>query len=221
MQVRYNSRLMTLNITEIFRSVQGETSYTGLPTFFIRLSACNLRCRWCDTPYSFTRGQSMSIDDIIEQTEKSGCRYVCVTGGEPLLQKEVHVLMKQLADKGFHLSLETGGSLPIKNVDSRVKVILDIKCPGSGMDAKNDWTNIPELKPGDEIKFVIADRNDYEWTKAVCTRHRLWHYTVLFSPVFGELDPKLLVDWILEDQLPARLNLQLHKYIWGPAVKGV
>jgi 7-carboxy-7-deazaguanine synthase len=221
MQVRYNSRLMTLNITELFRSVQGETSYTGIPTFFVRLAACNLRCRWCDTPYSFPRGEPTSIDDIIEQIENSGCRYVCITGGEPLLQKEVHTLMKQLADRGFILSLETGGSLTIKDVDPRVKVILDIKCPGSLMDAKNDWTNIPLLKSTDEIKFVIADRKDYDWTKSICARYRLWSHTVLFSPVHGELDPRELVSWILEDKLPARLNMQLHKYIWGATVKGV
>lgn len=221
MRLRYTLMFMKLNITELFRSVQGETSFSGLPTYFIRLAACNLRCRWCDTPYSFPRGEPTDIEDILERVEQSGCRYVCVTGGEPLLQKEVHPLMKQLADRGYVVSLETGGSLTIREVDPRVKVILDLKCPGSGMEAKNDWTNIPLLKPVDEIKFVIADKIDYEWSKTICTRYRLWAHHVLLSPVHGELDPKQLVEWMLDDKLPARLNLQLHKYIWGALVKGV
>lgn len=138
-----------------------------------------------------------------------------------MLQKDVHTLMKQLADRGYIVSLETGGSLTIKDVDPRVKVILDLKCPGSNMESKNDWTNIPLLKAGDEIKFVICDLADYEWTKSICARYRLWDFHVLLSPVHNELDPKLLVEWMLNDKLPARLNLQLHKYIWGALVKGV
>lgn len=212
---------MTLNITELFGSVQGETSFAGLPTYFIRLSACNLRCRWCDTPYSFPKGDPVSIEEIIEKVDESGCRYVCVTGGEPLLQKQVYPLMTQLADRGYVLSLETGGSLSIKEVDPRVKVILDIKCPGSLMDKKNDWSNLKLLKATDEIKFVIADRNDFDWAKSICTQYKLWTFPLLFSPVHGELDPKQLTEWILADKLPVRLNLQLHKYIWGPTVKGV
>lgn len=221
MQVRYTVHLMTLSITELFRSIQGETSWSGLPTFFVQLSACNLRCRWCDTPYSFSRGETLAIEAIITSIEESGCRHVCITGGEPLLQKKVHILITQLLDAGYHVSIETGGSLSTQEIDSRAKVILDLKCPGSEMVHKNDWENIKRLKSFDEVKFVIADRVDYDWVKRICTEHRLWGRELLFSPVHNELDPKVLTDWILTDKLPVRLNLQIHKYIWGAAVMGV
>lgn len=213
----------TLAITEVFASVQGETSLSGLPTTFIRLSACNLRCRWCDTDYSFGRGDSRSIDSLLEEVSNNGCRQVCVTGGEPLLQAGVHTLMRELSDQGFSVNLETGGSLATTDVDPRVRVILDVKCPGSGMSDRNLWSNLNHLRAHDEVKFVVADRADYDYALAVCERHQLFDRAtpVLLSPVFGELDPKQLVDWMLDDKLPARLNMQMHKFIWDPAQKGV
>jgi 7-carboxy-7-deazaguanine synthase len=214
---------MTLNIIEIFASVQGETSLSGLPTTFIRLAACNLRCTWCDTNYSFGRGTPMDLAAIIEQTKKNGCRYVCVTGGEPLLQENVFPLMKALADQNFKVSLETGGSLCISKVDPRINTILDIKCPGSGMSHKNLWSNISLLNETSEVKFVILDKNDYDFAKDICTKYDLYKTTreILFSPVFGVLEAKTLVEWILQDLLPVRLNLQLHKFIWDPKTRGV
>lgn len=212
-----------LNITEIFSSIQGETSFTGLPTTFIRLSACNLRCSWCDTPYSFERGKKMLLEEIIGQAKKSGPSHVCITGGEPLLQKNVYFLMKNLCDLGYTLSLETGGSLPIDEVDPRVITILDVKCPGSGMEEKNHLANLKKLRPHDEIKFVILDENDYRYALDICTKFQLFSRTkpILFSPVFDKLDAKILVEWILKDKLHARLNLQIHKFIWHPETIGV
>jgi 7-carboxy-7-deazaguanine synthase len=214
---------MTLNIIEIFASVQGETSFTGLPTTFIRLAACNLRCTWCDTNYSFGRGTAVSIESIIDQTVKNGCRNVCVTGGEPLLQENVFLLLKALTDLHFKTSLETGGSLCIKKVDSQVTTILDIKCPGSGMSHKNLWSNLPLLNNTSEVKFVILDRTDYEYAKDICIKYDLYNICkeVLFSPVFEVLEAKKLVEWILEDKLKCRLNLQTHKFIWDPKTRGV
>jgi len=213
---------MTLNIIEIFASIQGETSLTGLPTTFIRLAACNLRCTWCDTNYSFGRGTPLSLADILDQTNKNGCRHVCVTGGEPLLQENVFPLMEALCDQHYIVSLETGGSLPIDKVDKRVITILDIKCPGSGMSHKNLWSNMEFLKSNSEVKFVILDKTDYEYAKDICSKYDLFKKVqILFSPVFGVLDAKLLAEWILEDKLPIRLNLQLHKFIWDPKTRGV
>ncbi|NGX58430.1 MAG: 7-carboxy-7-deazaguanine synthase [Chlamydiae bacterium] len=206
----------SLNIIEVFHSVQGESSFTGLPTTFIRLAACNLRCVWCDTSYSFGRGEPQTIEALINQVQ---CPYVCVTGGEPLLQKNVHLLMSALIEKGVTVSLETGGSLPIQNVHPKVHVILDIKCPGSGMSEKNLWSNLELLKPIDEVKFVIKDAEDYEYAKDILQKYALTN--VLFSPVFDEMDSQTLVEWILRDHLPVRLNLQTHKFIWDPATKGV
>ena len=213
----------SLYLIELFRSVQGETSFTGKPTTFIRLAACNLRCSWCDTPYSFKRGTPHLLSDIVQKVVEFGCSYVCVTGGEPLLQPNVHALMRQLCDLGYVLSLETSGSLPIKEVDPRVKTILDIKCPGSKMESKNLWENLSDLKEQDEVKFVIADAADYLYAKQVVEKHTLKKRVqdILFSPVFGQLDPKALIEWILRDQLPVRLNLQIHKFIWSPETVGV
>lgn len=213
----------TLQMTEIFASVQGETSFAGLPTTFVRLAACNLRCTWCDTTYSFGRGDTWELDAIIQKIEGYGCRNVCITGGEPLLQSNVYLLMKELCDRGYILSLETGGSLPTTEVDSRVTIVLDIKCPGSGMSEKNYWANLPHLRTFDEIKFVLTDRDDYDYAKSICAKYELFKKvnTVLFSPVHGALDPQDLVQWILQDRLPVRLNLQLHKFIWDPLKKGV
>lgn len=212
-----------IQLIEIFGSVQGETSFSGLPTTFIRLAACNLRCTWCDTSYSFGRGTPYTIQKIIEETEQQGLPYVCITGGEPLLQLEVHFLIKELCDRGFRLSLETGGSLPVDQVDPRVKIILDIKCPGSGMAEKNEWRNLRHLSSKHEIKFVILDRADYEYAKMICFQYNLYERVenVLFSPVHGVLNSQQLVGWILEDKIPVRLNLQIHKYIWDPLTKGV
>jgi 7-carboxy-7-deazaguanine synthase len=212
-----------LNIIEVFASVQGETSLVGLPTTFIRLAACNLRCTWCDTPYSFSRGEPWELETIIQKVEQLGCPYVCITGGEPLLQTNVYPLMAQLCNRRFFLTLETGGSLSVEKVDPRVSVILDIKCPGSGMSAKNEWSNIPRLRLQDEIKFVLMGREDYLYAKDICDQHKLFQRVkhILVSPVHGVLDPKDLVSWILEDHLPVRLNLQLHKYIWDPLKRGV
>lgn len=213
----------TLNLIEIFRSVQGETSLAGLPTSFIRLAACNLRCAWCDTSYSFGKGTSFTLNEIMSQVDLLGCRYVCVTGGEPLLQPNVLKLMDSLCHSKYIVSLETGGSLTIKEVPSPVHVILDIKCPGSNMDHKNLWTNLDLLRSKDQVKFVIQDGEDYAYAKAICEKHQLFTKVdeVLFSPVFGVLNPQELVQWILNDKLPVRLNLQIHKFIWSPNTKGV
>lgn len=215
--------MTTLRIIEIYSSVQGESSWVGHPTTFIRLAMCNLRCVWCDTPYSFGRGEEKTLNDILEQVNKLGLPYVCITGGEPLLQAEVHQLMKALADLQYHVSLETGGSLPTAEVDKRVKIILDIKCPGSGMEKKNHWENLSQMTSQDEVKFVLLDRDDYLWACRICREYHLFEkgLTVLFSPVHGRLNPQDLVKWMLEDRLPARLNLQIHKYIWTPETKGV
>lgn len=214
---------MTLNIIEIFNSVQGETSFSGLPTSFIRLAACNLRCTWCDTTYSFGRGTPYTLKKIVEQVRQNGCRNICITGGEPLLQENVYGLMTELCDLGYVVSLETSGSLCTAKVDPRVATILDIKCPGSGMCAKNYWPNIDLLRPHDEVKFVLADRVDYDYAKEICLKHDLAGKVkeILFSPVFAQLDPKQLIAWILEDKLKVRLNLQIHKFIWSPDTKGV
>lgn len=211
---------MTLYLTEMFTSIQGESSLAGLPTVFIRLSGCNLRCTWCDTPYSFARGNAKSLEDIFRYVEKQGVKHVCITGGEPLLQKNVHPLMSGLSERGFIVSLETGGSLSIAKVDPRVSVILDIKCPASGMSEKNDFSNLTLLKLNDEIKFVIADENDYNFAKNIIEEYDI-HQNVLLSPVFDALEPKQLAEWILRDKLNVRLNLQIHKFIWDPLAKGV
>lgn len=214
---------MNLNLIEIFASVQGETSFTGLPTVFIRLAACNLRCQWCDTTYSFGRGTPYALEDILEKTHSFGCKNICITGGEPLLQKNVYPLMKALCDSGYTVSLETSGSLSTDQVDPRVHIILDIKCPDSLMSHKNHWENLDMLKKQDEVKFVIMSRQDYDYAKEICERYQLFQKVkeVLFSPVFESLEPQILVQWILEDRLPIRLNLQIHKFIWDPATKGV
>lgn len=212
-----------LYLVEIFASVQGETSLTGLPTTFIRLSACNLRCSWCDTTYSFKRGLPYQLDDIIAQIKNNNCPYVCVTGGEPLLQQNVYALISRLCNEKFIVSVETGGSLSTIHIDPRAITILDIKCPGSLMSHKNYFQNLYQLRPQDEVKFVLLDRADYDYAKEICHRYSLFkrQKEVLFSPVHGKIDPKELIKWILEDQLPVRLNLQLHKYIWDPLTKGV
>ena len=211
-----------LKVNEIYFSIQGESSYAGLPCVFIRLTYCNLRCTYCDTEYAFYKGKDLNIDEIFEQINKFDCKLVEITGGEPLVQKESLELMKSLCDKGFTVMLETGGSLSIEEIDRRVKIIMDLKCPSSGMVKKNLYSNINHLKPEDEIKFVIGNREDYEWSKDIIEKHNLTgKCEVLFSVVFGMLRPVRLVEWILEDKLNVRFQLQMHKFIWEPTAKGV
>ncbi len=211
-----------IKINEIYYSVQGESSKAGLPTVFVRLTYCNLRCSYCDTEYAFHDGQEMTIDAIIEEVKKYECNLVEITGGEPLFQSESLELMKRLCDNGYEVMLETGGSLPIKNIDKRVMIILDLKCPSSNMMKKNLYENLDFIKPSDEIKFVLGNREDYEWAKEIINRYRLTEKcSLLFSVVFGKLAPVQLVEWILEDKLKVRYQLQMHKIIWEPTTKGV
>lgn len=205
-----------LRITEIFYSLQGETSRMGLPTLFIRLTGCPLRCVWCDTPYSFTGGKVQDLQDILTTVAGYRPTYVCVTGGEPLAQKDCPALLTALCDAGYSVSLETSGALDIGKVDERVSCIVDFKAPGSGEEAKNLWSNVSELQPKDEVKLVLADEADYRWAKAVMAEHRLTeHCSVLLAPVVATLAPRQLAEWILHDRLPVRMQVQLHKIIWG------
>ncbi len=211
-----------LKVNEIFYSVQGESTHTGLPCIFVRLTFCNLRCTYCDTEYAFYDGEDLSINQIIERVKNYKCNLVEVTGGEPLMQEESYLLLQKLCDENFDVLLETGGSLPIKEVDKRVKIIMDLKCPSSGMLKKNLYDNLSYLKKTDELKFVIGTREDYEWSKNIIKEYSLsGKYEILFSTVFEELEPETLVGWILEDKLNVRFQLQVHKYIWDPKTKGV
>ncbi|HEY0143538.1 MAG TPA: 7-carboxy-7-deazaguanine synthase QueE [Thermoanaerobaculia bacterium] len=210
-----------LRITEIFFSIQGESSHAGRPCVFVRLTGCNLRCRWCDSEYTFTGGERMPIDDIIERVRGYGCNLVEVTGGEPLAQAEAFPFIQRLCDEGFEVLIETSGSIDITAVDERARLILDIKTPGSAEVAKNRWSNLEQLRPHDEIKFVIDSREDYEWARELVREKKLDRWTVLFSPVWGELPMKDLAEWMLADRVPARFQTQLHKHIWGADVKGV
>jgi 7-carboxy-7-deazaguanine synthase len=205
-----------LKIFEIFYSLQGESSRVGLPTIFIRLSGCPMRCHYCDTAYAFQGGSMMTIDEIMEAIKKYHTHYVTVTGGEPLAQKEVLNLLKVLADQNFKVSLETGGALSIKEVDPRIKIILDIKTPESGEEKKNYWENLNFIHLKDEIKFVLCSREDYDWAKKIINQYKLPEKCdVLFSPVYQKLNNTDLGNWILEDQLPVRMQIQLHKLLWG------
>jgi 7-carboxy-7-deazaguanine synthase len=211
-----------LKVNEIYYSIQGESSKAGMPCVFVRLTFCNLRCVYCDTVYAFYEGNDYSIEEVIDQVKKFGCRLVEITGGEPLVQEESIELMKRLAEEGYQVMLETGGSLSIEKIDKRVMIIMDLKCPSSGMMKKNLYENIDYLKSTDEVKFVIGSREDYDWAKEIMAEYSLTEKcSVLFSTVFGELEPVKLVDWILEDKLKARFQLQMHKYIWDPHLKGV
>ena len=212
-------RSQVLRISEIFYSLQGETSRIGLPTVFIRLTGCPLRCGYCDTSYAFTGGQNMTLTAILEQVAGYRTRYVTVTGGEPLAQKNCPVLLTTLCDADYSVSLETSGALDIAEVDPRVSKIMDIKTPGSGELEKNRWTNLDYLTQHDEIKFVLCDEADYHWACRMIREHDLdKRCPVLFSPVHGQLDPTALANWILRDQLPVRMQIQLHKLLWedGP-----
>ncbi|MFA7289082.1 MAG: radical SAM protein [Melioribacteraceae bacterium] len=211
-----------LKINEIYYSLQGESTKAGLPCVFIRLTYCNLRCTYCDTEYAFYEGVDKSIDDIIEEVSKYNCRLVEVTGGEPLIQNEVLPLMEKLCNRGYEVLIETGGSLPIENIDNRVKVIMDLKCPSSKMMKKNRYENIDHLKEIDEVKFVIGTREDYEWSKSIIEKFNLIDKCeLLFSIVFGSLTPLMMAEWIIEDNLQVRFQLQMHKYIWKPDERGV
>ena len=212
-----------LTINEIFHSIQGESTYAGRPCVFVRLTACDLRCRWCDTPYAFHEGRKMSVDDVMADVEARGCPTVEVTGGEPLLQPDVYPLMQRLLDSGKTVLIETGGHRSIASVPAGVIRIVDVKCPGSGESDKNDWSNLALLTRRDEVKFVLADRRDYEFARDLVIREALPSRVnaVLLSPVHGELDAKRLAEWVIADRLDVRVQLQVHKYIWSPDTRGV
>lgn len=212
-----------LTVYEIYVSIQGESTHAGRPCAFVRLAACDLRCSWCDTPYAFTGGKKMPVDDVVAAIEQTGCRLVEITGGEPLLQPDVHPLMSRLRARGFEVLLETGGHLPLDDVPEGVVTIVDVKCPGSGEAHRMHWPNLDGLSARDEVKFVIADRADFEYACDVVARHELTTRAaaVLFSPVHGVLPPDELARWILDARLPVRLQIQAHKYIWRPEMRGV
>ena len=212
-----------LTISEIYLSVQGESTHVGRPCTFVRLTACDLRCKWCDTPYAFTGGTKMSVDDVVAEVTKIGCPLVEITGGEPLRQKDVYPLMERLIAEGDEVLLETGGHVPIDDVPEPVVAIVDVKCPASGEAHRMHWPNLDQLSPHDEVKFVIQDRQDFEYAKDVVARHGLAARAnaVLFSPVHGVLAPDVLARWLLDERVPARLQLQAHKYIWSPETRGV
>jgi 7-carboxy-7-deazaguanine synthase len=212
-----------LTVNEIFYSIQGESTYAGRPCVFVRLTACDLRCSWCDTPYAFHEGRKRTLDDVMEEVEQFGCPLVEVTGGEPLLQEDVYALMRALLDGGRTVMLETGGHRSTARVPEPVVTILDVKCPGSGEAHRNDWGNLERLRPHDEVKFVVKDRADYEYARDVITRHGLAGRAaaVHLSPVHGVLDARLLSEWVLADSLAARVQLQIHKFIWDPGTRGV
>lgn len=210
------NRGATLRVSEIFHSIQGESRRVGLPTTFVRLTGCPLRCHWCDTDYAFAGGTVMTVGGVLERVAEFGCPTVCVTGGEPLAQKACLPLLKALCDAGYSVSLETSGALDIAAVDQRVSRIVDLKAPDSGESAKNLWSNLDQLTERDELKLVLASEGDYAWAKSVLASNRLaQRCPVLMSPVSGRLEPSLLADWILRDHLPVRFQLQLHKLVWG------
>lgn len=207
---------MSIKIHEIFHSLQGESSRVGLPTVFVRLTGCPMRCVYCDTAYAFNGGSNMEIVDILNKVKEYGAKYVTVTGGEPLAQKECWPLLTQLCDAGYDVSLETGGAISTNNIDERVAVILDIKTPASGELKKNVWDNLNNLKAKDEVKFVLCNREDYEWAKSIMQEHAIHQKcNVLFSPVYADVNPTELAEWILADKLPVRMQVQLHKILWG------
>jgi len=213
---------MPLKVCETFYSLLGESTFAGLPAFFIRLTGCNLRCGYCDTTYAYEGGREMTTAELLQAAASHPARRVLVTGGEPLLQAETIPLLTSLADAGLTVLLETNGSLPIKGVDGRVRRILDVKCPGSGMHSHNLWENLEQLRSIDEVKFVVTDAADFAWTlEVIRSRQLAGRVPLLISPVFGAVPPQEAAAWILESGLPLRLNLQLHKYIWGPETRGV
>ena len=208
---------ITLKITEIFYSLQGESSTVGLPTVFVRLTGCPLRCGYCDSAYAFYGGERLTLSEILEKVASYRPRYVCVTGGEPLAQRDCTQLLAQLCDAGYQVSLETSGALPLDDVDTRVIKVMDLKTPGSGEVNRNRWENLPLLQSQDQVKFVICHREDYEWARFKLDEHRLHERVgeVLFSPSFGQIEPVQLAEWIIADNLPVRFQLQLHKLLWN------
>jgi 7-carboxy-7-deazaguanine synthase len=211
-----------LKVNEIFKSIQGESTYSGLPCIFIRLTYCNLRCAYCDTEYAFHDGKDMSIGEILDHIKPMKTKLVEVTGGEPMLQDNTIPLMRELLEKNYNVLLETSGAISLKDVPSEVKKIVDFKCPSSAMSDRNLWSIIDELNDKDEVKFVIGDQQDYQWTKSKINEYNLnQKWTVLLSPVFGKIPLEKLAEWILEDNLDVRLQLQMHKYIWDPDKQGV
>lgn len=212
-----------LTVNEIFHSIQGESRRAGEPCVFVRLTACDLRCSWCDTPYAFHEGRKQTVADVVAEVEQYGCPLVEVTGGEPLLQEDVYPLMEQLLERGHTVMIETGGHRSIARVPRAVVRIVDVKCPGSGEDGRNCWENLALVGPDDEVKFVVKDRTDYEYARDVIARYDLTRKVgaVLLSPVHGVLEPKQLAEWVLADRLLVRVQLQVHKYIWSPETRGV
>ena len=213
-----------LRVTEIFRSIQGESTHAGRPCTFVRLTGCPMRCVWCDSEYTFTGGEHFSLDDVMREVHSLGCKLVEVTGGEPLAQKEAFVLIQRLCDEGFEVLVETGNYVSTEGLDPRAKVILDVKCPASGEEARNDWSNIERLRADlDEVKFVVADEGDWLYAKRIIAENNLETRSraVLISPVWGQIDLQQLANWIAASGLNVRMQLQLHKYIWGPEVHGV
>lgn len=210
-----------MRISEIYQSIQGESSYAGLPCVFVRTTGCDLRCGWCDSEFTFTGGTTMTLDQIVREVERYGCKLVELTGGEPLLQSDIYELATRLADSEHIVLIETGGHRDISKLDPRVIRIMDLKCPASGECEKNLWSNLEHLRPIDEVKFVIADRDDYDWTLNTIRGHRLEdRVKLLISTAFGMVEPAQVVAWMLEDKLQARFQLQLHKYVWSPEARG-
>lgn len=215
-RARPSAAVDRVRITEIFLSLQGEAAQVGWPTVFVRLTGCPLRCRWCDSEYSFSGGESLGLDQVLKAVEGYRVRHVCVTGGEPLAQPGCLPLLRELCDRGLTVSLETSGALDLGSVDRRVNIVMDLKAPGSGEATRNRMENLGQLKPGDQIKFVLADRADFDWALALLGRHAMpTGIDVLFSPVHGELEARLLADWIVQERAPVRFQLQLHKLLWG------
>jgi len=212
-----------LRVNEIFFSIQGESTWAGRPCVFVRLTGCNMRCVWCDTGYAFYEGRQMEVGEIVDRIRGFGCKLVEVTGGEPLLQKGVNALFEVLLAEDYTVLVETSGERDLSLIDPRVVTIMDLKCPGSGVGGRNRWRNLAYLTRRDEVKFVLADRRDYEWACEVIGTHNLASRVnaVLLSPVYGQLDPASLAAWILEDRLPVRMQLQIHKQVWAPTARGV
>jgi 7-carboxy-7-deazaguanine synthase len=213
-----------MRITEIYKSIQGESTYAGLPCVFVRTTGCDLRCSWCDSEFTFTGGTTMSVDEVLAEVERLDCRLVELTGGEPMLQKDIGELARRLCDAGHTVLIETGGhrDLSAASLDERVVRIMDVKCPGSGESHRNHWENLAHLRPTDEVKFVLASRDDYEWAREVIRRERLERRaSVLLSVAFREVSPADAVAWILEDGLEVRFQLQLHKFVWDPDARRV
>lgn len=213
---------MALKVNEIFHSIQGESTHAGRPCVFVRLTYCHLRCAYCDSEYAFYEGTERSLDEILAIVGGYGCRLVEVTGGEPLIQKETTAFLQRLLDEGYEVLLETSGAWTVEDVPDGVKIIMDLKTPGSGMGHRNRWENLPHLDQDDEIKFVICDRADFDWAKSVMEEHDLTaRHAVLFSPSFDQLEPQKLAEWILAEGLTVRMQLQVHKFIWSPTARGV